>query len=188
MRSALEQEYQFMATISTFLRAIRTGAVHIKHSDVLLANYGRLGPSFDLCTKVIIDVLREEGMYNDNGELVVSVIKNSLLEAFSLVMDGVVKNEERMVSLAKQLATSFLIRGAQLSVVRRLDARYVAKTHKELLHEAIKHVSASEKSKQKKRLGVSVSFFRGLVPLLKGVESRDALAMCVFLLALLIWS
>lgn len=79
-RSMLEQEYQFMATISTFLRAIRAGAVHVKHSDVLLANYGRLGPSFDLCTKVIIDVLREEGMYNDNGDLVVEVVKKALLE------------------------------------------------------------------------------------------------------------
>lgn len=79
-RALLEQEYHFMATVSTFLRAIRAGAVHIKHSDVLLANHGRLGPSFDLCTKVIIDVLREEGMYNDNGEIVVNVIQKALLE------------------------------------------------------------------------------------------------------------
>jgi hypothetical protein len=39
------------------LRASRAGAVYFKHSDILLAN---LGPSFDLCTKVIIDVLRTE--------------------------------------------------------------------------------------------------------------------------------
>ncbi|KAF8558607.1 hypothetical protein OG21DRAFT_1504012 [Imleria badia] len=176
-RSLLEQEYQFMATVSTFLRAIRAGAVHVKHSDVLLANYGRLGPSFDLCTKVIIDVLREEGMYNEHGDMVVEVLKKALLESFSLVMDAVVKDEERMVGLAKQLATSFLVRGAQLAVVRRLDSRYVVKTHKDLLQEAIKHVSAYEKSKNKKRLSLSVSFFRALVPLLKGVESRDALAI-----------
>lgn len=193
-RALLEQEYHFMATVSTFLRAIRVGAVHVKHSDVLLANYGRLGPSFDLCTKVIIDVLREEGMYNDNGELVVTVIKKALLEvrlstahrslsserrlqSFSLVVDAVVKDEEHMVGLAKQLSTSFLIRGAQLAVVRRLESRYVVKTHKDLLQEAVKNVSAYEKSKNKKRLSASVSFFRALVPLLKGVESRDALAM-----------
>ena len=92
-------------------------------------------------------------------------------------MDAVVKDEERMVGLAKQLATSFLVRGAQLAVVRRLDSRYVVKTHKDLLHEAVKHVSTYEKSKNKKRLDVSVSFFKALTPLLKGVESRDALAM-----------
>ena len=102
------------------------------------------------------------------------------LQSFSLVMDAVVKDEERIVGLAKQLATSFLIRGAQLAVVKRLDSRYVVKTHKDLLQEAIKNVSTYEKSKNKKRLTVSVSFFRALVPLLKGVESRDALAMCVY--------
>ncbi|KAF8452670.1 hypothetical protein L210DRAFT_3639153 [Boletus edulis BED1] len=180
-RSLLEQEYQFMATVSTFLRAIRAGVVHVKHSDVLLANHGRLGPSFDLYAKVIIDVLREEGMYNDNGDLVVEVVKKALLESFSLVMDSVVKDEERMVGLAKQLATSFLVRGAQLAVVRRLDSRYVVKTHKDLLQEAVKNVSAYEKSKNKKRLGLSVSFFRALIPLLKGVESRDALGIKAYL-------
>lgn len=92
-------------------------------------------------------------------------------------MDAVVNDEERTIGLAKQLATSFLIRGAQLAVVRRLESRYVVKTHKDLLQETIKNVSAYEKSKNKKRLSVSVSFFRALVPLLKGVESRDALAM-----------
>lgn len=100
-------------------------------------------------------------------------------------MDGVVKDEEQMVGLAKQLATSFLIRGAQLAVVRRLDSRFVVKTHKELLQEAIKNVSAYERGKNKKRSGVAVSFFRAMVPLLKGVESRDALAMCVLRVA---WS
>lgn len=69
-----------MATISTFLRAIRAGAVHIKHSAILLAHYGRLGPAFDLCTKVVIDVLREEGMYNENGQTVVDVILQAIQE------------------------------------------------------------------------------------------------------------
>ncbi|KIJ16482.1 hypothetical protein PAXINDRAFT_113645 [Paxillus involutus ATCC 200175] len=176
-RPLLEQEYQFMATVSTFLRAIRAGAVHVKHSDVLLANHGRLGPAFDLCTKVIIDVLREEGMYNDNGEIVVEVIKKALLESFSLVMDSVVKDEERTVNLAKQLASSFIIRGAQLAVVRKLDGKYIAKAHKDLLKETIKNISACEKSKNKKRLHTAVLFFKVLVPLLSAVESRDALAI-----------
>ncbi|KIK96764.1 hypothetical protein PAXRUDRAFT_825621 [Paxillus rubicundulus Ve08.2h10] len=176
-RPLLEQEYRFMATISTFLRAIRAGAVHVKHSDVLLSNHGRLGPAFDLCTKVIIDVLREEGMHNDNGEIVVEVIKKALLESFSLVMDSVVKDEERTINLAKQLASSFIIRGAQLAVVRKLDGKYIAKVHKDLLKEAIKNISTCEKSKNKKRLHTAVLFFKVLVPLLSAVESRDALAI-----------
>ena len=41
------------------------------------------------------------------------------------MMDAVVQDEEQMAGLAKQLATSFLICGVQLAVMRRLDSRYV---------------------------------------------------------------
>ena len=46
------------------------------------------------------------------------------LQSILLVIDAVVKDKERMVGLAKPLTTSFLIRGAQLAVVRRLDSQY----------------------------------------------------------------
>lgn len=69
-----------MGVMATFLRAIRAGAIHFRHAATLLAHYSRLGPSFDLCAKVIVDILREEGMYNDNGEIVVAVILQALRE------------------------------------------------------------------------------------------------------------
>ncbi|KIJ64745.1 hypothetical protein HYDPIDRAFT_28110 [Hydnomerulius pinastri MD-312] len=180
-RFLLEQEYQFMATVSTFLRAIRAGAVHVQHSDILLANYGRLGPAFDLCTKVTIDVLREEGMYKENGETVVGVVKKALQESFALVLDGVVKGEEHTVGLAKQLASSFIIRGAQLAVVRRLDGQYIVKAHKELLKDIIKNISGYQTSKNKKRLNTAALFFKVLTPLLSAVESRDALSIKAYM-------
>ena len=64
--------------------AIRAGAVDFKHNDVLLANCGRLGPSFDLCTKVIIDVLREEGMYNDGRRGEVRLSLSALLRCLMM--------------------------------------------------------------------------------------------------------
>lgn len=79
-RAHLEREYLFIDVISTFLRAIRAGAVHVRHGAVLLAHYGRLGPAFDVCSKVVADVLREEGMFNDQGELVANVIIQALRE------------------------------------------------------------------------------------------------------------
>ncbi len=66
--------------MSTFLRAIRAGAIHVRHGAILLAHYGRLGPSFDLCTKVIVEILREAGMFNDDGDLVVLVVTQALQE------------------------------------------------------------------------------------------------------------
>lgn len=85
-RSHLEKEYLFMGVIATFLRAIRAGAIHFRHSATLLAHYGRLGPSFDLCSKLIIDILREEGMYKGHGEGVVAVITLALCEVSHAIL------------------------------------------------------------------------------------------------------
>ena len=84
-RAKLEREYIFLSVIATFLRAIRAGAVHFRHTATLLAHYGRLGPSFDLCVKVIVDILREEGMYKDNGEAVVAIILQALRDVRPLL-------------------------------------------------------------------------------------------------------
>ena len=66
--------------MSTFLRAIRAGAIHIRHGSVLLAHYGRLGLAFDACSKVLVDVLREEGMMNEHGDIIVGIITQALKE------------------------------------------------------------------------------------------------------------
>lgn len=75
--------------IATFLRAIRAGVVQFRHSTAILAHYGRLGSAFDLCARVIVDILREEGMYKDNGESVVEVICHALREVRSPTCRGI---------------------------------------------------------------------------------------------------
>ena len=79
-RSQLEKEYVFIGVVTTFLRAIRAGVIHFRHAATVLAHHGRLGPTFDLCSKVIIEILREEGMYKDNGEIVVAVVCQAIQE------------------------------------------------------------------------------------------------------------
>ena len=76
--SRLEKEYIFIGVIATFLRAIKAGAIEFQHSATLLSHYGLLGPVFDMCSKVIVDILREEGMYKENGDAVVAVILRAL--------------------------------------------------------------------------------------------------------------
>lgn len=79
-RSWLEREYLFIDVISTFLRAIRAGAITIHHGSVLLAHYGRLGVAFDSCVKVVVDVLREEGLAGENGEVITTVVTKAIQE------------------------------------------------------------------------------------------------------------
>lgn len=66
--------------MSTFLRAIRAGAIHIRHGYVLLAHYGRLGLAFDACSKVVVDILREEGTMNKHGDIIVGIVTQALKE------------------------------------------------------------------------------------------------------------
>ena len=84
-RAQLEQEYVFMGVVSTFLRAIRAGAIHPRHSTVLLTHHGRLGVAFDHCSRTVVDVLREEGMYKGHGDLVVDVITSALEDVSSII-------------------------------------------------------------------------------------------------------
>jgi cohesin complex subunit SA-1/2 len=85
-RTELEQEYVFMGVVSTFLRAIRAGAIHPRHSAVLLTHHGRLGVAFDHCSKVVVDVLREEGMYKGHGDIVVDVITSALKDVSNIIL------------------------------------------------------------------------------------------------------
>lgn len=74
----LASEYAFISVVSYFLRAIAPGAIDARHSAVLLAYHGRLGNQFDHCLSTVIGVLREEGMYKQNGALVEHVATEAL--------------------------------------------------------------------------------------------------------------
>ncbi|CAE6479177.1 unnamed protein product [Rhizoctonia solani] len=163
-QARLEREYAFHLVISAFLRAIRTGAIHIEHSAVLLGHYGRVSSVYDQCIKVIIDVLREEGMYGGNAEL-----------SFSLYIDHVSKSDANTIALAKALSAALVIRGAQLSVLRRLDTAQVATVHTTCISWIVKKISGYQTMGNKHARNRSVAFFKSLVHLLGTVESADAI-------------
>jgi cohesin complex subunit SA-1/2 len=190
----LEEEYLFIDVVSTYLRAIRVGAVNVRHGAVLLAHYGRLGPAFDACVKIVVDVLREEGMMYDNADVVVTVVTQAMQEvshprsldacrsrlfvqAFNLVLDGIVHGEDNCIQLAKALSGCLVIRGSQLSIVKRLEGQYLIQIHTTLVSYLIQRLTAYEKNKNKKSFKTAMSFFRALVPLLLAVQSRNALEM-----------
>ncbi|KAG6913621.1 hypothetical protein DXG01_005518 [Tephrocybe rancida] len=174
-RARLEQEYLFIDVMSTFLRAIRAGTIHAWHGSVLLAHYGQLGAAFNACSKVIVDVLREEGMMNDHADVVAAILSQALRELYTLVLDGVVQDETKMVQLAKLLATCLAVRGSQLSIIRRLESQYVVQVHNELVSWIVKRLTIYKSNKNKKSSKLAILFFKALVPLLGVISSRDAL-------------
>jgi cohesin complex subunit SA-1/2 len=191
----LEREYLFIDVISTFLRAIRVGAIHIHHGAVVLAHYGRLEVSFDTCSKAIVDVLREESVMNDNPDVIVTTVTQALqevsylffwifgnrsqfsIQSYTLVFDGLVRDDSNSVLLAKLLSTCFIVRGSQLSILRRLDNQYIVEVHTNLISWIGKRIATYENNKNKKSLKTAIGFFRVLMPLLGAVQNRDALKM-----------
>ncbi|KAI9463987.1 hypothetical protein BJY52DRAFT_1115027 [Lactarius psammicola] len=180
-RAQLEQEYVFMGVISTFLRAIRAGAIHPTHSAVLLTHHGRLGVAFDHCSKIVVDVLREEGMYKGHGDVVVDVVTSALKDSFTLLLEDVAPDEAHSISLAKTLVPCLMMRGAQLAVVRKLDGQHVVSIHSRLLAWIAKRLGAYENNNNKRSRDLSVLFFKALQPLLTPVDNRDALTIKAYM-------
>jgi hypothetical protein len=80
----LQQEYNFIKLVASFLQGIYAGAIDIRHSAALLMHYGRLSPSFDLCCKSLVEVLRDEGLYQSNGGKVAEIICHSMTDVSTL--------------------------------------------------------------------------------------------------------
>jgi cohesin complex subunit SA-1/2 len=93
-----------------------------------------------------------------------------------LTLDNV-QDETNPIALAKLLAACFVVRGAQLSIIRRLDSQYVVQIHTTLLTWIGKRLAIYENNKNKKARKTAVVFFRVLLALVTAAESGDALKM-----------
>jgi cohesin complex subunit SA-1/2 len=87
--SVLQHEYAFLKVVASFLRAVCTGAINVRHGAVLLASYGRLGPAYDLCVKALIDALRDEGIRQGNGAVVSEAIIQAIRDVSARLHDKV---------------------------------------------------------------------------------------------------
>jgi len=96
-------------------------------------------------------------------------------QAYTLVLEGVVQNESHTVQLAKLLSTCFVVRGSQLSILRRLPSQYIVQVQTNLLSWIIKRIAGYQKNNNKKGLKSAITFFRALIPLLNAVPSAEAL-------------
>ena len=82
--TGLQREHIFIRVMLTFLRAIHAGAVHYKHSIPFLANYARLIEPFDICSKTIAEILRNEAILAERSEEACQVIVVALQDVSTL--------------------------------------------------------------------------------------------------------
>jgi cohesin complex subunit SA-1/2 len=73
-----QSELLFLQLVSVFVAAIRTGVLEVEHAKEPLAHYGRFGPTYDAIVKKLVDVLRDEGIYNRESDMVQAVASMAL--------------------------------------------------------------------------------------------------------------
>ena len=100
-----------------------------------------------------------------------------LEQSFTLYLDSVVHDEDHAIALGKTLSGCLLLRGAQLSVVKRLDGQHVVDIHSRSLNWVCKRLATYETAKNKKARNKAIKFFRVLLPFLSSIDPRDALKM-----------
>ena len=86
-----------------------------------------------------------------------------------------VRTENHTIALGKTLRACLIIRGAQLTVVKKLEGRYVVDIHTTLLSWITKRIAAYEGAKNKKARNKSILLFKALLPILSTLDNRDAL-------------
>ncbi|KAG9081683.1 hypothetical protein FS749_007468 [Ceratobasidium sp. UAMH 11750] len=97
------------------------------------------------------------------------------LQSFSLYIDNITKSDANTIALSKALQSALVIRGAQLSIVRRLDTAQVASVHTSCISWIVKKIAGFEAMGNKSARNRAVAFFKSLLWLLGTVESADAI-------------
>ena len=95
------------------------------------------------------------------------------------MLEGEESSKEPSISLAKLLTTCFVIRGAQLSIVGKIDPKAIVNVHTTLVSWIGQYITTYEKNGNNKQRTIAAGFFKVLLPLLSTIESRDALKMSV---------
>ena len=78
-------EIQFLQLVAVFVGAIRCGVLDSDHAKEALGHTGRFGATYDAVVKKLVDVLRDEGIYNRDSDGVVAISKDAL-QAVSLLV------------------------------------------------------------------------------------------------------
>jgi cohesin complex subunit SA-1/2 len=79
-------EIQFLQLVAVYVGAIRCGVLDFDHSKEALGHCGRFGATYDAVVKKLVDVLRDEGIYNRDSDGVVAVSVEALQSVSSFVL------------------------------------------------------------------------------------------------------
>ncbi|SCV69509.1 BQ2448_2529 [Microbotryum intermedium] len=169
---------KFERAVLPFVRAMHSGVIDLRHAAVILPHFERFGPVYDSWCRLLVQDLRDEGIYAKSGELVVNVVTASLQTACELLIDAESKvSDEQLVAVGRLLSTATAVRGAQLAIVRRLPAEELVDLHTTALRYVLRKVANLDQANKSTTRNRALSYFKALAHLLLGVEGRSALTL-----------
>ncbi|OXG45753.1 cohesin complex subunit SA-1/2 [Cryptococcus neoformans Bt120] len=182
----IQEDLHFFQLVSVFVGAIRCGVLEVEHAKEPLAHYSRFGPTYDSIVKKLVDVLRDEGIYNREADAVQHVAGSALQQSFNIFLDSEEDEPTAPLALARVIATAFVIHGSQFAILRQLHPSDVCDFHLEALDfvsrkfsTTVKQEGNARNKEQKSRLTrkkwAVLTFFKVLVPLLGPVTGKGAL-------------
>ncbi|WVQ70491.1 hypothetical protein IAR50_000010 [Cryptococcus sp. DSM 104548] len=182
----VQEDFVFFQLVSVFVGAVRCGILDVDHAKEPLAHYGRFGTTYDAIVKRLVDVLRDEGIYNKEADTVQHVAGDALEQSFDIFLESDADDPIAPVALARLIATAFVIQGSHFTVLRQLHPSDVCDFHisaldycSRKLTSAVKSESTARNKEQKtravKRRYAVITFLKVLVPLLGAVQGKDAL-------------
>ncbi|GAA5890955.1 hypothetical protein JCM8208_003106 [Rhodotorula glutinis] len=167
------------SVVSPFLRVFHSGAFNLRHSVVLLKQWGRFGKEYDEQCKLLVHDLRDEGVYGAASDIVASIVVDILKSACDVHLDSpdapTTTTEEPLVSLGRQLSGIAAIRGAHLAIVGSLPAEDHLRLHLDALKWIVPKLARLEETKRKDERTRAIVFFKALAHLLLGLDGRSSL-------------
>lgn len=76
----LQRQQELLSVISPYAGAIRLGVLELRHAVPLCARYGRLGDLFDASLRVVVDAIRDAGIFDRRAHVACRVVLDSLMK------------------------------------------------------------------------------------------------------------
>ncbi|KAM0753990.1 hypothetical protein T439DRAFT_298458 [Meredithblackwellia eburnea MCA 4105] len=165
----------FDRTAGAFVRALHQDIISLQHASVVLTHYERFDAVYDNWAKLLVQDIRDEGIYGKGGKLAVRVIVDSLKGACELFLDSPSSTDDHLVGLSRLLSGAVAVRGAQLAIVKRLHSTFHIQLHTDALDYILKKYIVLKDSKRKDASNRALLFFKALANLLIGIDGQSAL-------------
>ncbi|ORX41194.1 STAG domain-domain-containing protein [Kockovaella imperatae] len=183
-------ENLFLKVAASFVGAVQCGVLDIDHAKDPLALFGRCGPTYDAVTKKLAEVLRDEGIYNKQADLVQHVADSALKASFTTFLEGDDEEPTATVALAKTIASSFIVHGTHFTVLRQIHPNDVCDMHRSCLdfisrrlanyHRQLKsgnRKSGLNQDHAQRKFNQCLAFFKVLVHLLGPITGTGAVSI-----------